>query len=362
MRFSVRPGIVALGLTGVLAGAAACGGSGDGKAAAEQSPPASPYKASMLPASYKIPDVELTGMDGRPYDLPKRTAGRTTLLFFGYTHCPDICPTTMADAAGAMSLLSPEQRAKVQVVFVSADPARDTPKALKDFLGRFDKSFMGLTGPMKTIQRAAADAKVSITPPPENAKGNYLVSHGSNVMVYGPDGSGKLMFPYQFGSAGMAKDLKTLLGARGAAETAQTARPDGSAGSGRPSAPDPGGAAKAGITVSGARVRVPSTPDVTAGYLTIVNNGAPDTLTGITTPAAGSAEMHRMDMNGSSMKMQRMMTVPVPKGTVAFSKGAMHLMLMKPRKLTEGQSVPLKLTFANAGEVTVTAKVVPAGS
>ncbi|MEU9022129.1 SCO family protein [Actinomadura sp. NPDC048394] len=197
------------GLAGLL-GAAACGGESAG-AKTSDSAPRSPYKATVLPASYTVPDVTMTDMNGRPYDLPKRTKGKVTMLFFGYTNCPDICPTTMADAAGAMSLLSPAQRAKIQVVFITADPARDTPKALKTFLGHFDRSFMGLTGPWKTVEKAAGIAKAPVSPPPKHAKGNYMVQHGSNVMTYGPDGHGRLLFPYKFGSADMANDLKTLL-------------------------------------------------------------------------------------------------------------------------------------------------------
>ncbi|MEV4255712.1 SCO family protein [Spirillospora sp. NPDC049652] len=336
--------IVALGLAGVLLGAAACsGGSGgsDAPAAAEQAATKGPYKSTPLPASYKIPDVRLTDQDGRPYDLAAQSRGKVTMLFFGYTHCPDICPTTMADAAGAMSLLSPAEKARVRVLFVTADPARDKPEVLKDFLGKFDPSFVGLTGPYAEIKKAAADAKAPISPPPAGAKGNYAVQHGSNVMVYRPDGSGGLMFPYQFGSADMAHDLKALLSA--------------------PAAPPAAPAAKAAesIKVTGAQVRVPSSPDVTAGYLTITNTGRPDTLTGVDSPAAASVEMHRMTMDGNGMRMEPVTSVPVGKGTVQFAKGSLHLMLMKPRNLRLGQDVPLTLHFANAGDVAVTAKVVP---
>ncbi|TDD91001.1 SCO family protein [Actinomadura rubrisoli] len=205
-----RPALAGLGLAAVLLSAAACGGESAPVTIADTAP-ASPYKATALPGSYKIPDVTMTDMNGRPYDLPKRTRGKVALLFFGFTNCPDICPTTMADAAGALSLLSPAQRAGVQVVFITADPARDTPRALKDYLGRFDKSFVGLTGPWKSIEKAAGIAKAPVSPAPAHAKGNYQVQHGSNVMAYGPDGSGRLLFRYQFGSADMAKDLKTLL-------------------------------------------------------------------------------------------------------------------------------------------------------
>ncbi|RFU37987.1 copper chaperone PCu(A)C [Actinomadura logoneensis] len=338
--------IVALGLAGVLLGAAACSGTSGSEAPAAAERPAAkgPYKSTPLPASYKIPGVRLTDQDGRPYDLAARSKGKVTMLFFGYTHCPDICPTTMADAAGAMSLLSPAEKARTQVLFVTADPARDKPKALKDFLGRFDPSFVGLTGPYAEIKKAAADARTSISPPPTNAEGNYAVQHGSNVMVYKPDGSGGLLFPYQFGSADMAHDLKALLAASSAPG----------------SSPAPAAGTADSIKVTGAQVRVPSSPDVTAGYMTITNTGRPDTLTGVDSPAAASVEMHRMVMNGANgMKMEQIMSVPIGKGTVEFAKGSLHLMLMKPKGLKLGQDVPLTLHFAGAGDVAVTAKVVP---
>ncbi|WP_433326426.1 SCO family protein [Spirillospora sp. CA-294931] len=210
MPVSARLTLPALGLAGLLLASAACSDTPE-QAAASETRPASPYKATRLPGSYRTPDVTMTAADGRPYDLPARTKGKVTLLFFGFTNCPDVCPTTMADAAGALALLKPAERARVQVVFITADPKRDTPRVLADYLGRFDKSFVGLTGPIKTIMKAAADAKTPITPPGPDAKGNYQVSHGSNVMTYGPDGAGRLMFPYQFGSVDMAKDLRTLL-------------------------------------------------------------------------------------------------------------------------------------------------------
>ncbi|WP_131741911.1 SCO family protein [Actinomadura roseirufa] len=206
----VRLVLAPLGAAALLAGATACGAE---PAAVEtvENAPASPYKATTLPAAFRIPDVTMTDMNGRSYALAQKTKGKVTMLFFGFTNCPDICPTTMADAAAALRLLTPAEQAKVQVVFVTADPARDTPAALKDYLGRFNKTFVGLTGPWKTIEQAAGTAKVPVSPAPAHAKGNYQVEHGSNVMTYGPDGAGRLLFRYQFGSADMAKDLRTLL-------------------------------------------------------------------------------------------------------------------------------------------------------
>src|ERR1700754_1423726 len=148
MRMPAR--LAGLGMAVVLFGTAAC----SGERTPQTRSTAPLYSATRLPPSFRLPDTRLTGMDGRSYDLRKRTAGSVSMLFFGFTHCPDVCPTTMADVAGAMRLLTPAERTKVKVVFISADPARDTPKALKSYLGNFDTSFIGLTGPLKTIHKA----------------------------------------------------------------------------------------------------------------------------------------------------------------------------------------------------------------
>lgn len=110
------------------------------------------------PASLAKPATELTGTDGLPFDLRERTAdARVTLLYFGYTNCPDLCPATMADLANALRMLAPAVRERVQVVFVSVDPARDTSAVLAEWLRQFSPSFLGAVGPFESV---AATARV----------------------------------------------------------------------------------------------------------------------------------------------------------------------------------------------------------
>jgi len=90
--------------------------------------------------------LTLVGTDGREFSLADRPADEVTVVFFGYTHCPDICPTTMADLAVARRQLPNEVREHVTVVFVSEDPERDTPQALRQWLDQFDSTFIGLLG------------------------------------------------------------------------------------------------------------------------------------------------------------------------------------------------------------------------
>ena len=105
----------------------------------------------MLTEPYVVPATPLTDTDGAPYSLADSTDKRLTLVFFGYTHCPDICQVVMQTLASAMTRLDDADREQVDVVFVTTDPARDDEAALRDYLDRFDPAFIGLTGPLPTI-------------------------------------------------------------------------------------------------------------------------------------------------------------------------------------------------------------------
>lgn len=143
------------------------------------------------------PSFVLTADDGSTYDFAARTAGRPTVVFFGYTACPDICPTTMADLATGLRSLDPEVAEQVEVVFVTTDPVRDTPEVLDAYLARFDESFVGLTGTPEQVAAAQEAAGVpgaypvkdrggdALTVPEELLPEGYLVEHGSTLIAYG---------------------------------------------------------------------------------------------------------------------------------------------------------------------------------
>ncbi|BBA98631.1 hypothetical protein RVR_4890 [Actinacidiphila reveromycinica] len=184
---------VKLGAAAVTASAAlllsACGGSssgGDSNAAAVVSAPASQGPGVSLDTPFAKPALVLTDNHGKSFDLVKQTAGHPVLLYFGYTHCPDVCPTTMSDIALAKSKLSAADQAKLQVVFVSSDPTRDTPTRLNSWLGAMDKSFIGLTGKFSTIQAAARSLGVGIDPPVKEKDGSITVTHGAEVLAFWP--------------------------------------------------------------------------------------------------------------------------------------------------------------------------------
>jgi protein SCO1/2 len=150
---------------------------------------------TLLDTPFAKPDITLTDNHGKPFDLVKQTAGHPTLLFFGYTHCPDVCPTTMSDIALAKARLPAADQAKLRVVFVSSDPARDTPARLNAWLGAMDKSFIGLTGKFSVIQAAARSVGVGIEPPVKEKDGSITVTHGAEVLAFWPkDDKGHVLY------------------------------------------------------------------------------------------------------------------------------------------------------------------------
>jgi len=157
------------------------------------------------------PDFALTDMQGRPFDFRGATGGRLTLLFFGYTSCPDVCPTTLASLAKGLGELPPDLRDAVQVVFVGVDPARDTPERLRDWLAHFDPRFVGLTGSETELAQAQRAAAVPAAFVDEKLPDGYTVAHASWVLVYTPDDQAHLRYGTDTSAAQWAHDLAVLV-------------------------------------------------------------------------------------------------------------------------------------------------------
>ena len=166
------------------------------------------YNGLDLPDPYQRPSFTLTDGAGAAFDFAERTAGRPTLLFFGYTTCPDICPTTMADVALALRRLDPAVAEQVQMVFVTTDPATDTPEVLADYLGRFDADlpidFVGLTGDQGSIDRAQLSAGVPLA----EEQGRL---HSTLLLLYGTDDQAHVAFDGGNTAADIAGDLETVV-------------------------------------------------------------------------------------------------------------------------------------------------------
>ena len=167
----------------------------------------------LLPPRPK-PEFTLTDTEGRPFEFKRDTRGYATLLFFGYTHCPDVCPVHMANIAAVLHNLPPTVSQKVKMVFVTTDPERDTPKVLRAFLDKFDAGFIGLTGSPDEILAAQAAAKIPAAtkevPDTGGKPGEYFIGHAAFVFAYTPDGMGRFLYPFGIRQNDWAHDIPRL--------------------------------------------------------------------------------------------------------------------------------------------------------
>lgn len=176
-------------------------------------PAADDFAGTTLDNPLPAPAVELTDTDGEPYSLAADTDKRLTLVFFGYSHCPDICQTVMAALAGAMNRLDDDDRDQVDVVFVTTDPARDTSSALRTYLDRFDPAFIGLTGDIETIIAAGEPLAVYVSDGSELPGGGYdLGGHSTQVTGIDSADEAPVYWSQYTSQAQFAADIHTLLG------------------------------------------------------------------------------------------------------------------------------------------------------
>lgn len=212
--------VVTLAVCAALAFAACGGGMGDDSASEATKPAAeveggSSGPGTVLDTPKDKPGLVLTDTEGETYELKKETAGKPTLLFFGYTHCPDVCPTTMSDIAIAKRQLSPAQQDALQVVMVTTDPKRDTPERMGKWLDAMDEDFIGLTGDFATIQAAAESVGVHIEKPVKEKDGSITVSHGAQVLAYSPkDDKAHVLYLAGVSADQYARELPKLIKGR----------------------------------------------------------------------------------------------------------------------------------------------------
>ncbi len=164
--------------------------------------------ADISAAGYAT-DFALTDHNGKPRTMAD-FRGKAVVIFFGYTQCPDVCPTTMTGMAEAMKLLGAEA-AKVQVLFVTVDPERDTPQLLAQYVPVFNPSFLGLYADAQTIARTAQDFRVFYKKQPGSTPTTYTVDHTAGSYVYDPQGRLRLYIKHGEKPEVIAKDLKLLI-------------------------------------------------------------------------------------------------------------------------------------------------------
>jgi protein SCO1/2 len=185
-------------------------------AATVQEPPdsASALRGLELTPPKPKPDFVLTDTQGKRFDFRKDTHGYVTLLFFGYTHCPDVCPVHVANIASVLHNLPSTVSQRVKMVFVTTDPERDTPAVLRKFLDKFDAGFIGLTGTPDEILAAQAAARIPAAtkevPDSGGKPGEYFIGHAAFVFAYTPDGLGRFLYPFGIRQNDWAHDIPRL--------------------------------------------------------------------------------------------------------------------------------------------------------
>lgn len=279
------------------------------------------------------PDFTLTDTEGQPFDFRERTQGQLTMLFFGYTNCPDICPIQMATLARA---LEEPGTPDPTVVFVTTDPERDTPEHLRSWLDGFDPEFIGLSGTPEETAAAEEAAKIAPSmrlpdepgePVDEDAE-EYLVGHASQVLAFTPDDQAHVAYPTGTRMQDWLSDLPRL-----AEEFPAT-------------------------DVTAHNAWSSATTDVAAVYATIDNPGDPDTVVDITSPAAQTVSVMEESGAHGSHDGDRSSRTELPEGTTTFEPGKAHIMLedfTEPPK--PGDVIELTLELENGPPLTVQAEV-----
>ncbi|MFE2940581.1 SCO family protein [Streptomyces sp. NPDC059255] len=192
----------------------ACGSGDDSaKPVADVSTQAKTEAATVLDQPFKKPNLVLKDTDGKDYDLREATKGRPTLIYFGYTNCPDVCPLTMSNIAIARKSLTKAEQDQLQVVFVTTDPERDTSAELAKWLpSAGDPSFVGLTGDFPTIQAGARQLGIGIDAPKKEKDGTTVSMHGTQVIAFSPKtDAGYVLYGEDATSDDYAKDLPKII-------------------------------------------------------------------------------------------------------------------------------------------------------
>jgi len=169
----------------------------------------SPFNAIDVTGAPFGADFRLADAEGRTRSLAD-FRGKVVVLVFGYTQCPDVCPTTLADFAGALKKLGPDAE-RVQVLFVTVDPQRDTATLLKQYVPAFNPGFIGLRGDPQATDKVTRDFRVYVNRNDKAGSANYTVDHAAQSFVFDPTGRLRLVIGYGMEPEKIAKDLRLLM-------------------------------------------------------------------------------------------------------------------------------------------------------
>jgi protein SCO1/2 len=169
------------------------------------------YRGGLVTPPLPKPRFVLTDTSGTPYDFWEKTQGVITLLFFGYSNCPDQCPMHMMNIGSALKRLPPGLADQVKLVFVTTDPERDTPAAIRQWLDNFDKRAVGLTGSEAAIQAVEKAAGVPLAQKASASGAGYGVAHANFVLAYTKDNRAHLIYPGGVSKDDWVHDLPLLI-------------------------------------------------------------------------------------------------------------------------------------------------------
>ena len=172
--------------------------------------PGPAFHATDITGASFARELALPDADGRPRSLAD-WKGKAVVVFFGYTQCPDVCPTTLSEMVQVRKLLGSDAD-RFETVFVTVDPERDTPEVLKNYVGSFGTGFTALRGSMEQTVAAAKEFKVLFAKVPGRSPGSYTMDHSAAAFVFDPAGRVRLYVPYGSTPTNVAGDLKQLLG------------------------------------------------------------------------------------------------------------------------------------------------------
>jgi protein SCO1/2 len=167
-----------------------------------------------MPRPQEKVDFTLTDTEGEPFDFRARTDGYVTLLFFGYTYCPDVCPIHMANIGAVLDDFLFEVSSQIKVVFVTTDPERDTPERLRLWLDNFDTSFIGLRGGRDEVNEIQIALGLPASVIEETEGGGYLVGHSARVLAFTKDNLAHIAYPFGTRQTDWAHDLPKLVDER----------------------------------------------------------------------------------------------------------------------------------------------------
>ena len=289
--------------------------------------------ALVLPAASLLPEFSLIDQDGNAATT-NTFRGRWNLLFFGFTNCPDICPTTLQTLAAAQRELTKIGDSPVpRIVLVSVDPERDTPLRLRDYISHFGDDILGVTGTLPELQKLTSALGIYFARRPVDGE-SYSVDHSAAVLVINPDGEFHALFSAPHSTANFVNDLPKIMASYQPRLVATDVRV---------TEPAPGGR-------------------VSAGYLSLSNNTADVIrISDIVSPQFESVEIHESTLDNGVARMRRITELVIPAhATVTLHRGGMHLMLLRPTlsddtislRFFEGETLALNVdtSFARGDE------------